>query len=362
MSKKEEIKIVYAEPSDYFPEETRRKYKLGEFAESEDLKKLKAVMLGHAVADALGVPVEFCSREELNEKPVNEMMGWGSYPLPEGCWSDDTSMSLATLDSLKKNAIDYDDIMDNFVLWVSNDEYTPTGEMFDIGRTCFTAIRNYCRTDGKPALECGLDDEYSNGNGSLMRIHPMAFYLHKKGYTYDEAIEIIHKTSALTHAHKRSQIACGIYMSILWELLDCPSKASVVKGLQKARRYYRSNKEEEFIHYECMLCKRIARLDRHSEDVDDHKEVERDEIKSSGYVVDTLEAAIWCLLTTNSYKECVLKAVNLGEDTDTVAAVAGGLAGARYGYNNIPEEWLDVLKRRDYLESMCEEALSAWND
>ena len=362
MSKKKEIKIVYAEPQDYFPEEVRRKYKLGEFAESEELKKLKAVMLGHAVADALGVPVEFCTREELDENPVTNMRGWGSYPVAEGCWSDDTSMAVATLDSLKHNKIDYDEIMENFVLWASYGEYTPTGETFDIGCICLSAIRNYSGTDGKPALECGLDDENSNGNGSLMRIHPMAFYLYKKGYDYDEAMDVIHKASSITHAHKRSQIACGIYMSILWELLECPSEASVIKGLKKARRYYRTNKKDEFIHYEHIFSKCTSWLDRHGEDVDENKEETRDEIKSGGYVVDTLEAAIWCLLTTNSYKECVLKAVNLGEDTDTVAAVAGGLAGARYGYNNIPEEWLDVLKRRDYLESMCEEALSAWND
>ena len=92
------------------------------------LEKIKAVMLGHAIGDALGVPVEFCDREELDETPVTDMMGWGSYPVPEGCWSDDTSMALATLDSLKKGEVDYNEIMDNFVMWLSNDEYTPTGE------------------------------------------------------------------------------------------------------------------------------------------------------------------------------------------------------------------------------------------
>ena len=86
----------------------------------------------------------------------------------------------------------------------------------------------------------------------------------------------------------------------------------------------------------------------------------REEIKSSGYVVDTLEAAIWCLMTTNDYKSCVLKAVNLGNDTDTVAAVSGGLAGALYGYDDIPKEWLDTLKRRDYIEKMCVKSSEAW--
>lgn len=400
-NKKETHKIVYVEPADYFPEETRKKYKLGEYAESEELKRIKAVMIGHAVGDALGVPVEFCSREELDENPVTDMMGFGSYPVPEGCWSDDTSMSLATLDSLKKDKIDYDDIMDNFVAWCSRDEYTPTGEMFDIGRTCLTAIRNYLRTDGKPALDCGLSEEHSNGNGSLMRIHPMVLYLYYKGYDIEDAIEIIHNTSSITHAHMRSKMACGIYTCILWELLKEPSKASVLKGLNRARRYYgghlsqkeksrikerlqnptltdneksellemlyvgidiKTNKlnSDEFSIYDRMLLKRIGWIYRHWEDIDDHKEVTRDEIKSTGYVVDTLEAAVWCVLTTYSYKECVLKAVNLGEDTDTVAAVAGGLAGAMYGFDKLPIEWVEKIKKLDYIESLCEDAYANW--
>ena len=130
------------------------------------LYMMKSVMIGHAVGDALGVPVEFCSREELDESPVTDMIGFGSYPVPAGAWSDDTSMTLAALDSLANGTVDYNDIMENFVRWCSEDEYTPTGEMFDIGRTCLTAIRNYLATDGKPALECGLNDEHSNGNGS----------------------------------------------------------------------------------------------------------------------------------------------------------------------------------------------------
>lgn len=347
-------RIVYAEPADYIPEDLRKKYKLGEYAESELLKKLKALMIGHAVGDALGVPVEFCSREELEELPVIDMMGWGSYPVPEGCWSDDTSMSLATLDSLKKGKIDYDDIMENFVAWVSRDEYTPTGEVFDMGRTCLTAIRNYLKTDGKPALECGLDDEHSNGNGSLMRIHPVAFYLYHKGYEISKALEIVHKVSSITHAHERSKVACGIYTFVLLELLENPNKLSVYEGLKKADEFYARSSEYEI--YKNRLIDRIGNLEM----ITSGNAVDRNEIRSTGYVVDTLEAAIWCILTTKDYKECVLKAVNLGEDTDTVAAVAGGLAGVLYGYKAIPQEWLVQIKKLDYIESMCEEAEKNW--
>jgi ADP-ribosylglycohydrolase len=340
-----ENKIVYSEPEDYFPKEIREKYKLGEFTESNELRQIKAVMLGHAVGDALGVPVEFCSREELEEAPVTDMMGWGTYPVPEGCWSDDTSMALATLDSLKKGTIDYKEIMDNFFLWASEDKYTPTGEMFDIGRTTLTAIRRYCEKGGKPPLECGLSDELSNGNGALMRIHPFVLYLFFNGYSQEDALPVIHEASAITHAHEISKVSCGIYTFVLWELIKSADKTSILVGLEKARKHY---EHSEVIHH-------FSRVFNMPKSIESRKE-----IKSTGYVVDTLEAAIWCILTTNHYKSCVLSAVNLGDDTDTVASIAGGLAGALYGFQGIPKDWINKLKKKDYIETMCEEACAGW--
>jgi len=309
------------------------------------LEKTKAVMLGHAVADAIGVPVEFCRREELAANPITEMKGFGTYPFPKGCWSDDTSMSLCVLESLTKNKIDYEDIMNNFGKWYFKDEFTPTGEMFDVGNACSTAIEKYFK-DKLPLNECGLKEEYSNGNGSLMRIHPMALYLYtREDLTLEEKIEVIHNTSALTHAHERSKIGCGIYSFVLWELLKEPDKINVFEGLKKAMQFYRDY--PEFEKYSRIFEKPFVIS-------------KQEEIYSSGYVVYTLEAALWCLLTTTSYEECVLKAVNLGDDTDTVGAVAGGLAGALYGYNSIPTKWLEVLKRKDYIEDMCERAANSW--
>ena len=309
------------------------------------LEVIKAVMLGHAVADALGVPVEFRSREELDAAPVTEMRGFGSHKVPAGSWSDDTSMALATLDVLRRGEIDYNGIMDNFVAWSTRDEFTPTGIMFDVGGICLSAIGKYLSVPGISALECGSDDEYSNGNGSLMRIHPMSLYLYFNGTDRNAAVEIIHNASALTHSHMRSKIACGIYSFVLWALLDNPCRESVIKGLREAREYYLG--EAEFEIYDKMLMSRIGGLGEVGA-------VTRDEIKSSGYVVDSLEAAVWCLLTTDSYKDCVLRAVNLGNDSDTVAAIAGGLAGALYGLDSIPKEWLEVLIKRDYIEEMCD--------
>jgi len=304
--------------------------------------KIKAVMLGHAVADALGVPVEFQRREELKENPVTDMRGYGTYAVPEGCWSDDTSMSIAALDVLAKDGLDYDKIMNNFTLWCKEGAYTPTGSLFDIGFTCRSAILSYKTAENDPLL-CGLTDSSSNGNGSLMRIHP--FVLYAVYNAPDRLSDIAFDASSLTHAHMRSKVGCGIYAEILRALLDSPSKETVVEAIKRAKERYADEKEAE--HYSRVLSLEILDADE-------------DSIKSSGYVVDTLEAALWCLFNSDSYSEAVLKAVNLGSDTDTVAAVTGGLAGALYGYDGIPKKWLKVLKRRKYIEGMCSSAARAW--
>ena len=319
------------------------------------LEKIKAVMIGHAVGDALGVPVEFASREEVDANPVEDMEGFGTYPYPAGTWSDDTSMSIAALDSLAKGVIDWDEIMCNFGKWLQDGDYTPSGEAFDAGRTCVKAIVNYFAFSPK-AIESGGKEEYSNGNGSLMRIHPFSLFLYTKE-NFD--LQIIHNASSLTHAHERSQMACGIYSFVLWELLKSPSKAAIVRGLSKAKRYYHEWDEMKF--YYKMLFRKIGLTELHFEDPDTFERAKREEIKSSGYVVDTIEAAIWCLMNTHSYKECVLTAVNLGDDTDTIAAIAGGLAGALYGYDAIPQEWRDTLIKREYIEEMCERAYETWS-
>lgn len=302
------------------------------------LEKVKAVVFGHAIGDALGVPVEFTSREEMDNSPVNDMEEGGTYEMPKGTWSDDTSMSLATLDSLANNIIDYDDIMANFCDWINKAKYTPAGVVFDIGRGTMKALMTYMRGEAE-AVDCGQKSELRNGNGSLMRIHPISLYLFNKDMNIEDKIKIIHDISSMTHGHERAKIACGIYSFVIWELLKKPEKESILIGLTKAREFY--SNYEELNHYNRLFDKTFIIT-------------KREDIKSSGYVVDTLEASIWCLLTTSSYKDCVLKAVNLGGDTDTVVAIAGGLAGALYGYEQISKEWKDTLIKADYIESLCE--------
>ena len=349
--KGKEIKAAYIEPADYFPEEIRKEYKLGEFFESEKLCKIKSVMIGHAVGDALGVPVEFSFREDLKASPVSDMEGYGVYDVPAGAWSDDTSMSLCALDVLADGNVDWDKIMKNFVRWIEDNEFTPTGQTFDVGRTCLAAIITYLR-EKKPSRECGGKEEYSNGNGSLMRIHPwvlFAFYAMPMGTeeSYWLWLALMRDASYMTHGHDRAVMGCYIYSFVLSFLLGEPTRESIVKALDFSERSL--DYMDEFEHY--------ARIFK-----PDFASLPESEIRSSGYVVDTLEAAIWCLLTTSSFRECVLKAVNLGRDTDTVAAVAGGLAGALYGYDAIPKEWRDKLIKREYIEEMCRRASENWTE
>ena len=316
-------------------------------------KQIKAVMLGHAVGDALGVPVEFESRSELSRSPVSNMREYGSYPVPAGSWSDDTSMSLAATDVLSKGTLDYFEIMVNFAKWLESGEYTPTGETFDVGHTCLQAIRRFVYSKNEvlvpsdfDMISYGLDGEYDNGNGSLMRIHPFSLMVWFDKKLLSDYETIIDNASSLTHSHERSKLACKIYTIILFHLLDNPKKDSVLMALREAEKKYRES--SEYQHYARLFDENFARLPIN-------------DIKSTGYVVDTLEAAIWCILTTDNYQECVLKAVNLGNDTDTVAAIAGGLAGALYGYDAIPKECLDTLIKREFIEEMCERAGNNWS-
>ncbi len=144
--------------------------------------------------------------------------------------------------------------------------------------------------------------------------------------------------SKLTHAHPCSLIGCGIYYSVLMGLLEQPDKKAVENGLAKAKAFY--SQEPEFVRYRRLTESGFAALPEQ-------------EISSFSYVVATLEAAIWCFLNTESYSPCVLKAVNLGRDTDTVAAVAGGLAGALYGMDNIPAAWYSGLLQHEEIEKLC---------
>ncbi|WP_414569797.1 ADP-ribosylglycohydrolase family protein [Nostoc sp. CCY 9925] len=295
-------------------------------------------LMGLCVGDALGVPVEFTSRAERVKSPVTTMLGYGTWNQPAGTWSDDSSLSFCLAESLCRG-YSLEAIANSFWRWYKEAYWTPRGDVFDIGQTTHTALMRL--KQGVVAHQAGGKVENSNGNGSLMRILPMA-YCHRS-LTLGELIARVHDVSGITHAHARSQMACGIYISIAVSLLEgADLQTAYLQGLQDIRPIYSVRKFLlEKPHFGRVFSGEIAKLPV-------------EEINSSGYVIDTLESSLWCLLNSSSYSEAVLKAVNLGGDTDTTAAVTGGLAGIYYGVENIPRQWINQIARKQDIIYLAE--------
>lgn len=293
--------------------------------------KIKDGITGLIIGDALGVPVEFTSRELLKETPVTRMEGYGTYNMPPGTWSDDSSMAIATMASIvNKQCIDYEDIMKEFVEWIDNGKYTQYNDTFDFGATTANGIYKFKR--GVNPIECGGTGERDNGNGSLMRTLPLAFIP-------DIDYETIENVSGLTHGHLRSKISCVLYIEIAKSMMenDLSIDEHIKSASDKIKDYYKDS--GELNHF-----KRI--FDDELDDVDT--------IKSGGYVIDTFESVIYSLKTTDNFRDAVLTAVNLGRDTDTVGAICGGLAGIFYGYDAIPVDWIDTIPKIDKVFELCE--------
>lgn len=266
---------------------------------------------GFVVGDALGVPFEFKKRGTFR---CADMTGYGTHDQPTGTWSDDSAMLLATCRSLKENdlKVNIEDMRSRFLSWLNDGEYTADGEVFDVGYSTSEALLS-----GEPQR-----GEFSNGNGSLMRILPLAFI----DCTDDE----IRAVSGITHDHWISKEACVIYVHVIRDYIsqdldERKSLSQIIEALPEMRKPF------DRLHILCSLSE--------------------DDIRSTGYVVDTLEAAFWCILqaekNNEDYRECVMRAVNLGDDTDTVAAVTGGLAGLIY---RVPEDWISKIRNRSLIE------------
>lgn len=292
---------------------------------------------GAVVGDALGVPVEFRSRADVQSDPVTDLRANGTYHQPKGTWSDDSSLLLCTVDSLLRHKFDTADMGKRFVQWMEGKIWTPWGKVFDIGGATSTAL---CRIrQGEPAEQAGGVHETSNGNGSLMRILPIALRFANESPV--RLLECSHRSSAITHRHPRSQLACGFYCLMLARLMkgDAPVAAHAAT-VRAATDFYRQPLfASELPKFEKVFSLKLATLPER-------------EISSSGYVVDTLTAAVWCLLTSQDYRETVLKAVNLGDDTDTTAIVAGGLAGVHRGLTDVPENWRKSMARAEDLATL----------
>lgn len=311
---------------------------------------VKDGLIGLAVGDALGVPVEFLDRETVREINITEMVGaedklsfssrWAQL-IPSGAWSDDTSMTIAAMDAIiqDRGKIDYDHIMRSFLDWWYGSKYTSIGTPFGLGGVISKALDRFRR--GKPALSCGGTGFRDNGNGSLMRILPFSLFCIQNGLSEGETADFIDKASSITHAHGISRMACFIYTEFLrcLKMSGNPESAhSYICSIDYSKYY----SDKTIKQYSKLLSPGFP-----SANGDDISE-------QNGYVVPTLESAIYSVLNTDNYEDAVIESINLGYDTDTIAAVTGSIAGILYSYDGIPERWLNKLRKRDELEKLAE--------
>ena len=303
-----------------------------------NLNTYLGALFGVGVGDAVGVPVEFKSREEIKKSPITDMIGYGTYNLPPGTFSDDGSLTFCLAEALTK---DYDlyVIAENFIFWRYSNYWAARGKVFDIGNTTQRAIDRLLK--GITPDLAGDFEEDSNGNGALMRILPIIFYVKHK--PTNERFKIIKEVASITHGHIRSTISCFYYIEFGLGIINGLDKFQVYANLQKSVPEFLvsiSINKSEIEIFNRLFDNQINLLNEA-------------EISSSGYVIHSLEASIWCLLQTENYKDAVLKAANLGNDTDTVAAITGGLAGLYFGYNNIPKNWISTLARNKDIENLA---------
>lgn len=284
-------------------------------SEADFRDRARGALLGLAVGDALGTTLEFTRRDTLPHH--TEMTGGGPFNLAPGQWTDDTSMALALADSLITcRGFDPHDLMTRFVRWRKEGAYSCTGACFDIGITTQQALARFIRGGGPFAGSTDPDDA---GNGSLMRLAPVALFA---VHDANQADQLARDQSQVTHAAPQAVEACTYFVQLLREAIL--GKPDVLRP-----RTWSGDPA-------------ITAIAAGS-----WRQKTRDEIRSSGYVVDTLEAALWSVGTTSSFEEALIRAVNLGRDADTVGAVTGQLAGALYGASTIAERWLHPLAWRE---------------
>jgi ADP-ribosyl-[dinitrogen reductase] hydrolase len=301
---------------------------------------IEDVLLGLAVGDAIGVPVEFVRRNTLKMNPVTGMRAFGSHQQPAGTWSDDSSLAFCLAEMLC-GPYDLEKLARMFINWKTHGWWTPHGKVFDIGIATSGAIERLAT--GVPPLLAGGNEEGSKGNGSLMRILPLLTLL--KDQPISQRFQLVEEVSSLTHRHIRSIIACFIYLETALSLLNGEDKHKAYKqGAQNANLFLQAAgfvPREELDRFGRFLSGDLGQVPEH-------------QIYSTGYVIHTLEAAVWCLLNTDDYATAVLKAANLGDDTDTTAAVTGGIAALLYGWQTIPRPWLTTLARLKGIEELAD--------
>ena len=280
--------------------------------------KYQGCLVGLAVGDAIGMPVEFMRQGSF--EPVTDMRYGVGFNLPAGYWTDDTSMALCLADSLIQiGQYNSYDVMNKYWLWRSEGYRSSTGKCFDIGNQTSTAINEYIQ---KPVVEVGKEREWSAGNGSIMRLVPIVIAGHSSGLSQEDVMELAKISARETHYSYEAEAGTALFAGLLYNALNTTQKDQIL--------YFKDYKQDK--HFIKILSS-----------LNNVKNLSINGLEPEGYIVDTLLCALWAFLNYNNFKDGMLAVVNLGGDSDTIGAVYGQLAGAYYGYKNIPKKWLKQL-------------------
>jgi len=300
----------------------------------EQIDRFKGSLLGLVIGDALGATLEFYKPGSF--QPITDIVGGGVHELEPGEWTDDTSMALCLAESLLEcNGFDAKDQMTRYLKWYREGYFSCKGYCFDIGNATREALILFEKT-GQPFS--GSYDPWSAGNGSIMRLAPVPMF-----YANDplKAIEMSGRSSVTTHPSKETVDACRYFGGLITGALYGCSKEELLSELfSPLNDSWRTEP----------LTPKIEEIARGS-----FKEKNAQQVKGSGYVVESLEAALWAFYNTDSFEDGVLLAVNLGDDADTTGAVYGQLAGAYYGFSGLPTRMFEKLVQRQKIESMAEQ-------
>ena len=290
------------------------------------LDRAQGCLVGLCAGDAVGTTNEFKRRDSTAH--ITDMVGGGPFNLNAGQYTDDSSMALCMAASLIKcKGFDAEDQMSRYLRWYTNGYMSSTDHCFDIGDTTRRALNNF-KISGDPFSGC--DHPHSAGNGSLMRLAPLAIFFHNANA--HTLTSLAADSSSLTHAATECKDACSIYASMLVTALKGESKENILVE----------------------SCSGIS--SENIIEIIDNKSYQyktREAISSSGYVIHSLEAALWAFWNTDNFKDCILTAANLFDDADTVAAIAGQIAGAHYGLSGIPQKWIELLYDSKDIQAMA---------
>lgn len=288
--------------------------------------RVKGALIGLACGDAVGTTLEFETRGTF--EPINDMVGGGPFDLEPGQWTDDMSMAMCLGHSLiYKHGFDPIDQMNRYCNWYQYGYMSSNGECFDIGVTVSSALRKYLET-GDPFS--GPVDEFSSGNGSIMRLAPIPMYFHNR---LQECVEYAGDSSRTTHGSAECIDSCRLFSTYIHKAFTANSKEEVFNagGNEPNTEKVRAISSMDFM------------------------KLSYEDLTGSGYVIESLESALWCFVNSSSFEDAILLAANIGNDADTTAAVCGQISGAFYGASGVPAKWKEKLTMSQEIDALADE-------